>query len=217
MNNGLLSRLVGFVQYVVRYGVYLRKLTASKVYFVISRKCLTKYDNALTAVKINGDVVIVDCVETYNELVTRGVDFSEYPQTEDIELGLQSGAILFCFLVDDTLAHTSWLSFDCKGAVYDSIFNQYELPNGAYLGPCNTYHGYKGLGIYPHVISKICIHLKSMGKLYAYINTRSTNASSLRGIEKAMFVPCASVKRSLLFGRVTSELSFYDNCDESTK
>ena len=59
------------------------------------------------------------------------------------------------------------------------------LPKGSYeIGPCLTEEDFRGMGIYPSVLTHICSVFQS--DLYMII--REDNFSSIRGVKKAGFV-----------------------------
>lgn len=95
------------------------------------------------------------------------------------------------------LAHTSYVVPKC----YKFAF----MKHGDYeIGPCFTFPQYRGQGIYPYMLKYIIEHLcietgTQNNAIYMIVN--SENASSIRGIEKAGFVPCGTVYESKLLKR----------------
>jgi len=131
----------------------------------------------------------ITSVEQYYAAISAGFDFLLYPENENIEAGLEAGACLLCLFKEKSLAHTTWLASDYARAVYDSIFIAGGIGDvsDAFIGPCNTYHPYRGRGLYPSALTLACEYLKSIGAKRAFINCRISNVSSVRGIEKACF------------------------------
>lgn len=127
--------------------------------------------------------------EQYYEAISAGFDFSLYPENENIEAGLKAGACMLCLFKEKSLAHTTWLASDYSRAVYDSIFILGGIGDAsdAFIGPCNTYHPYRGRGLYPSALLLACEYLKNIGAKRAFINCKISNVSSVRGIEKACF------------------------------
>lgn len=95
---------------------------------------------------------------------------------------------IFYVSVDDKLVHTSYVvpkcyKFDFLGK------NDYEI------GPCFTYPEYRGQGIYPNILRTICQQIGSDDTTF-YMIVDEENKPSIRGIEKAGFIKCGSVKVS---------------------
>ena len=63
------------------------------------------------------------------------------------------------------------------------------------IGPCVTYPKFRGKGVYPWMLKHIC---SSIGdeKTVFYMIVDETNISSIKGIEKAGFVKCGTVRVS---------------------
>jgi hypothetical protein len=134
-------------------------------------------------------ISIITTQEEYLALIQSGFDFSGYPKNEDIDFALGKGAYLICVFKEKTLAHTTWLAFNGKQSVYDSLFyaNRIGRHDDAFIGPCNTYTPFRGLGLYPAVLTVACDYLKKKNMRSALINTKKSNYPSMRGIEKAGF------------------------------
>lgn len=88
------------------------------------------------------------------------------------------------------LAHTAYVIPKCSKFPF-LTGDDYEI------GPCLTYPAYRGKGIYPTVLRYICSSVGSE-KTCFYMIVDSGNGSSIRGIEKAGFEKCGSVKVSKL-------------------
>ena len=66
-----------------------------------------------------------------------------------------------------------------------------EIPaNALLIGPCMTMPAARGRSIYPRVIQQIAYDLTQEGRGPVYIQTDTTNAASIRGMEKAGFTKC---------------------------
>lgn len=64
--------------------------------------------------------------------------------------------------------------------------------NDLEIGPCYTYPEFRGKGIYPKVLTKIC-QKRGGDSISFYMIVDENNLSSIKGIEKAGFVRCGSV------------------------
>jgi hypothetical protein len=99
------------------------------------------------------------------------------------------------FLNKDQVIHRSTL--------FKSVFLLRLLnKKGPVIGDCFTNTNYRGLSLYPkmiHYIAKINLFEKNLNELFIIVDT--TNAASIRGIEKAGFIKYAQIttKRWLLF------------------
>ncbi|MBE6941078.1 MAG: GNAT family N-acetyltransferase [Ruminococcaceae bacterium] len=63
------------------------------------------------------------------------------------------------------------------------------------IGPCATLPEYRGRGIYPAVLRHICKTFANEDTVF-YMIVNDQNIPSIRGIEKAGFELCGTVKRS---------------------
>lgn len=68
------------------------------------------------------------------------------------------------------------------------------------IGPCYTYPEYRGKGIYPAVLQEICSHVGSQSTTF-YMIVNEDNLSSIKGIEKAGFRRCGTIKVTRLTKR----------------
>lgn len=64
--------------------------------------------------------------------------------------------------------------------------------NDLEIGPCYAYPEFRGKGIYPKVLTKIC-QKRGGDSISFYMIVDENNLSSIKGIEKAGFVRCGSV------------------------
>lgn len=80
------------------------------------------------------------------------------------------------------------------------------LKNGDYeIGPCFTFPEFRGKNIYPTMLNYITGNLGDENSTF-YIVVENTNLPSLKGIEKANFKRCGTVKKSGILKR-------YQRCD----
>jgi len=88
----------------------------------------------------------------------------------------------FLALLNRKIVHYSWVAVNIPSHGSVKVGNQ-----AAYIGPCFTAPEYRGLGIYPHVLTVILATLKRDGFKKALIEARKDNIASIRSIEKAGF------------------------------
>lgn len=89
---------------------------------------------------------------------------------------------------EGNLVHTSYVLPSCPKFPFMN-------KNDYIIGPCYTYPAYRGQGMYPHVIRSICSSMKDEASVF-YMCVDETNAASIRGIEKAGFTKCGTVRKS---------------------
>lgn len=89
---------------------------------------------------------------------------------------------------DGRLSHTSYVIPKCYKFPFLGA-DDYEI------GPCFTYSEYRGRGLYPAILRYIC---GSVGKDNStfYMIVDENNTPSIKGIEKAGFEKCGTVKVS---------------------
>ena len=95
---------------------------------------------------------------------------------------------LFYVVDNNKLVHYSYLVPRCFKFKFLND-NDYEI------GPCFTLNEFRGKGIYPTVLKKIIASVDVKSSLYMMV--ASQNIRSIRGIEKAEFVKCGIVKKTL--------------------
>lgn len=95
---------------------------------------------------------------------------------------------LFYVVDNNRLIHYSYLIPCCLKFKFLTK-NDYEI------GPCFTLKDYRGKGIYPAVLNKIVTSISTNPFFYMMVSPQ--NISSIKGIEKAQFVRCGIVKKTL--------------------
>ena len=123
-----------------------------------------------------------------DELTAEGFDFSSYSNIENLKEGLSKGAILFGVFIDRDIAHASWATMTKKSNM-DPILSLSikDWQKKASIGPSITNPKYRGLGLYPYTLCKICEYLKGKNKQSVNITTSKHNIPSTKGISKAGF------------------------------
>lgn len=156
---------------------------------------------------------IISSTDEYHAAVANGYNFSGCPKNENIEDGLNKGACLLCIFQNQALAHTSWLALNYNQSVYDSLFitGRIGQEGDSYIGPCNTYPTFRGRGLYPLALRLACQHIKSKGADRIIINTKKTNRSSMRGIDKADFIKFSWAIACCFFGYKFTYFGFKNN------
>lgn len=91
---------------------------------------------------------------------------------------------------DDDLMHTSYVIPKCSKFPFWGK-EDYEI------GPCFTLPKYRGKGIYPAVLRYICKNIGSEKSVF-YMIVDESNQPSIKGIEKAGFVRCGTVRTTKL-------------------
>lgn len=104
----------------------------------------------------------------------------------EIKNWLLDGKKCFIAKVAGKIVHYSWLSY---GIEYVDIINKnIELiEDEVYIHTCRTLSAYRGKGIYPFVLDKICeyVRLNGYSRIITCANFRNT--SSIKSFEKAGF------------------------------
>ncbi len=96
--------------------------------------------------------------------------------------------IVYAKDTDGTIVHTAYVVPKCRKFPFLGQ-DDYEI------GPCFTRPSHRGQGIYPRVLTYICRRFGCEATAF-YMIVDSENTASVRGIEKAGFVPCGAVKKS---------------------
>jgi RimJ/RimL family protein N-acetyltransferase len=111
----------------------------------------------------------------------------------------------YAVLVDNDIAHESWLFYD---ALLPGRFGfDPDLP---VIGECVTYEGYRGKGIYTHVLIYIINDLRARGKRQnAYVLVSPDNIASVRGIESAGYLRLAHLRGKRMLGFVFKKSIIY--------
>ena len=91
------------------------------------------------------------------------------------------------------IMHTSYVVPACFKFPF---MNRYDLE----IGPCYTYPAFRGMGIYPKVLTEIC-RKRAGAVLSFYMIVDEANLPSIKGIEKAGFVRCGVVYKGKLSKR----------------
>ena len=97
-------------------------------------------------------------------------------------------ARVYCYRQNGQLVHTSYVVPKCYKFPFLSK-HDYEI------GPCTTYPDYRGKGYYPLMLKYICSTVGTEKTIF-YMIVDENNIASIKGIEKAGFQRCGSVRRT---------------------
>lgn len=95
-------------------------------------------------------------------------------------------AKVYCYRYNGELVHTSYVIPKCCKFPF---LNKHDYE----IGPCFTYPQYRGKGYYPQMLKYICSNIKTENSVF-YMIVDETNLSSIKGIEKAGFQRCGTIK-----------------------
>lgn len=95
-------------------------------------------------------------------------------------------ARIFCLKNDGNLVHTSYVIPKCYRFTYLGK-EDYQI------GPCNTFPEHRGKGYYPEMLRYICASIGTENTVF-HMTVDESNHASIKGIEKAGFQRCGSVK-----------------------
>lgn len=180
-------RIYGMVTFIKRFFLFLsQNIFVFKAYY-LCRKSLNNSLKPDLILKGSDPVLfIIHSPSEVDKLLQDGFDFGPYQDIQDIKKLLTNGAILFCIFFGKKWAHTKWASIN-SGLNIDPFFEQLRHQDEVCIGTCSTNPEYRGLGLYPYALSKICEFFKTKGISTAVISTAKNNVASIAGISKAGF------------------------------
>ncbi len=110
-----------------------------------------------------------------------------------------SGTRAWIGMDDDRVAFSSWVE---EHRLYiDELHSTWKLaPPDAVVYDVVTMPEYRGRGIYPDALRRLCGRLAEEGLRHLWIYAEEKNESSLRGIAKADFEYHGSIRSSAMFG-----------------
>lgn len=198
--NGILKRdgATALVKKIFLFSV--RMLVTYRTYFNYEIYCLFEMDldetNDFASIPMpkNAKLDIVSTSAQIDKLISKGYNFSSCPSFKYLKDGIEKGAALFFVFIGKEYAHSSMVAVDNNGALFDPLFQKLHFQEAGYIGLCYTNPLYRGMGIYPYILTRGCEFLKEKGKSKALINTKKTNRASIRGITKAGFVFVSEVR-----------------------
>jgi len=127
-------------------------------------------------------------------LVVQKVRKPEKVGIPQLDKKLSASNCCYYVCIGNHLAHQNWVFFKSH------LLNQFGLPKLPVLGDGFTLEQFRGQGIQPFVLTKMLRDLASQGYKGAYTLVSPSNASSIRGVEKAGFVLKMRLKGSRLLG-----------------
>jgi len=157
-------------------------------YFFFEKKLLENDESLATAIKPPFNLSILYDADEFAEIVSNSAEEYNLPPIGDFRNGIKKGGVVFLLLDGKNIIHGSMAILDKNSApISDRIFKKFKSQDAGYIGPCFTHPAYRGKGLYPYVLLKICEFLKEKGKDRAFICTKINNLASAQGIEKAGF------------------------------
>lgn len=123
----------------------------------------------------NLELKTITRLEEFDGLLTEGFDLSWYEMNpQQCKERLSKGAILFCALVREDVAHITWVA-TTKGAQADFYHFDVDYGHEACIGGTATSPKYRGKGIYTYVYSQIFQYLGEKGYSNAVIEIHKNN------------------------------------------
>lgn len=175
---GIKSLFKEFINYLFKY---------QKRY--IFHKDVRDFDECTPKIKNLSFKIIYTKKELY-DLLKKGLTIDPPFDINNFEKRLDQHQIGFCVFIKKELAHHSWIVMDN---------NEIELPlnidsvEEAFVWGVVTSPQYRGLGLYPYTLLKICEFLKEKGKLRAILTSLKDNIPAIRAVTKVDFKVCGEL------------------------
>lgn len=122
----------------------------------------------------------------------------EFP--EDTQQALDAGRICHGFFLDAALANVAWTERDRLELLPGWAIAE---PDSLSISSCWTFEGFRGRGIYPETLILLLNEARRQGIALGLIAVDPENVASIKGIERAGFVPHFRTTRRIRFGRST--------------
>ncbi|OGW13338.1 MAG: hypothetical protein A3G93_07810 [Nitrospinae bacterium RIFCSPLOWO2_12_FULL_45_22] len=127
------------------------------------------------------------------------VEKAMYRDGDKVREWVAQGKKCFIARVGEELAHYSWLSF--QEEYIDKLRKTARFAEDeGYIHTCRTLTPFRGKGIWPFVLGKICEYLLAKGYSRVLICVEPQNNASIKAIEKAGFRRTGEVKYWRLVG-----------------
>jgi hypothetical protein len=134
--------------------------------------------------------------------------FQDQKYIDRFKTFLERGDTGYLAYLKGNCIHRSWVRFG-KQTVYPHWAVPYNLKeNEVYIHYCETAPEARGQNVYPHVLSEIASSLKDRIVL---ISANKKNAASIRGIEKAGFIPKEEISVFVIFGIIFRSVKVCDS------
>jgi len=177
----------GLIQFIKRFFIFLSGNSFSyRTYYLFEKKLIEPSERNLKPKISDYTLKIIRTPSEVDKLIENGFNFGDLQDIYSIRELLSKETILFCVFVKEDWAHSSWLAMDTDSVV-DQFFTQHTRNSSGVIGICSTNSAYRGMGLYPFVLSQICEFMKKNGKSIAFISTAKKNLPSISGIKKAGF------------------------------
>ena len=181
--------LLPFIKRAFLFSVVLVRSSFGYGNYYIYEKKLNEMNDFEFKPKIQNIILkIISTTDQIDEVSNEGFDFSFYSNIETFKERSNKEAILFCVFIGRYLAHASWVAMKKKSNM-DPVLSLLikDWQKKASIGPSITNPKYRGLGLYPYTLCKICEYLKGENKQSVNITTSKHNTPSIKGISKAGF------------------------------
>jgi RimJ/RimL family protein N-acetyltransferase len=124
----------------------------------------------------------------------RAVDFPE-----DTQRSLNSGKQCIGFFLEGALANVAWIERDRL-----ELIPGWDVarPGAIGISSCWTFEGFRGRGIYPDTLAILLRDARCQGLAEGLIAVDPENVASIKGIERAGFIPYFRATRRIRWGRV---------------
>lgn len=133
-------------------------------YYLIFERRLEKRNKLPLTLKVpNANLFIIDAPTEVDKLISSGYDLSPCHHFSRLKDKLNKGAVLFVVFIGKEFAHSCWVAMNNNPAICDHLF-QRIFYRGVYIGPAQTIEPYRGKGIFPYVLSKICEFIFKKGE-----------------------------------------------------
>lgn len=120
----------------------------------------------------------------------------EFP--EDTQRALDAGRICHGFFLDGALANVAWTERDRLELLPGWAIAE---PDSLSISSCWTFEGFRGRGIYPETLIHLLCEARRQGVAEGLIAVDPENIASIKGIERAGFVPYFRTTRRVRLGR----------------
>jgi len=179
-------RTEGLGALIAKSFVHLTRIVYTDDTYLVFEHTLEHTDFGDLAPKgIEADLKVICSPEELAALSAEGYDFSRLDLTR-ASMHLSRQGMLFCVFIYGRVAHQSWVSMN-RDTDIDPIASHVNYEGCAYIGACQTWPEYRGLGLYSYTLSEICKVLKADGLSKAMLTIAPDNRSSIAGVTKAGF------------------------------
>lgn len=176
-----------------------RPVFSKKIYFIYQRNTAGNPP----ALSSEFEVIMMSSVAEAKKYKLLGYKFQNIDIFQALPSLFRSGTTILFIFSNKEFAHYSCITESQKDAILDSVFSKIgELdPSAGVIGPCHTSENFRGKSLYPTALKLSCAYLEKKKKHIAFINTKSNNVASQKGILKAEFKLFKQLTLLTVFGR----------------